>query len=237
MDKKIFSFEIVGAIFAIISGSLLHFTYKWSNYNVLMATIAAVNESAWEHLKLGFWPLLFWAILEYFIFGKRLKNFCFAKFITLAVFCLSVPIMFYSYTSVLGANYLPFDISIFIIGIVLGQFIGYKIMNNKKDLRLGKISTVLILLMIIAFSSFSFITPRNFLFKDPITGAYGITENQAGNNQTINNQIDRNHCLADDCLVVDNLTYPAGQLPPEVKTALDEAINDESKALSTYGIY
>jgi len=44
----------------------------------------------------------------------------------------------------------------------------------------------------------------------------------------------KNTCLADDCLAVDNLEYPVGSLPDEVKHVLDEAINDEYKALTAY---
>jgi len=44
----------------------------------------------------------------------------------------------------------------------------------------------------------------------------------------------RGNCLADDCLLVDDLEYPAGELSVDAKKALDEAINDEYKALSTY---
>ena len=47
-------------------------------------------------------------------------------------------------------------------------------------------------------------------------------------------QASRNNCLADDCLLVDDLEYPVGELPAEVQQALDEAINDEYKALTTY---
>ena len=53
-------------------------------------------------------------------------------------------------------------------------------------------------------------------------------------NEKQDNQPNRNNCLADDCLIVQDLDYPVGKLPNEVKTALDEAINDEYKALSTY---
>lgn len=49
-----------------------------------------------------------------------------------------------------------------------------------------------------------------------------------------NAQINKANCLADDCLVVADLTYPVGDLPEEVKLALDMAIDDEYKALSTY---
>ena len=57
--------------------------------------------------------------------------------------------------------------------------------------------------------------------------------NRQNSNQN-QNTVNRQNCLADDCLLVDNLDYPAGELPQSVKDALDEAINDEYKALSTY---
>lgn len=47
-------------------------------------------------------------------------------------------------------------------------------------------------------------------------------------------QINKANCLADDCLTVQDLNYPVSQLPEDVKTALDEALNDEYKALTTY---
>lgn len=60
------------------------------------------------------------------------------------------------------------------------------------------------------------------------------TNNLSGTNQQTKNQINKNNCLADDCLTVENLNYPAGELPQSVKNALNEAINDEYKALSVY---
>lgn len=62
-----------------------------------------------------------------------------------------------------------------------------------------------------------------------------INSNNSGGD-VVRSQISRNNCLADDCLVVNNLEYPAGELPTQVKTALDEAINDEYKALATYDV-
>ena len=174
MTKKIIKFEILGAVFSILFGSALHFVYEWSGYKNITALIAAVNESTWEHLKLGFWPLLFWAVFEYFVFAKKIKNFFFAKFVTLSVFCLSVPFLFYTYTAILGTNLLPLDISTFVIGIILGQYVGFKIIKLKKDLKLEKIGLILILIIIIKFLSFSFFPPHNFIFKDPISGGYGI---------------------------------------------------------------
>jgi len=72
-----------------------------------------------------------------------------------------------------------------------------------------------------------------FLFQSKPQG--NNLNSQTGiKNEKQDNQPNRNNCLADDCLTVQDLDYPVGKLPNEVKTALDEAINDEYKALSTY---
>lgn len=60
--------------------------------------------------------------------------------------------------------------------------------------------------------------------------------NGGAQNGGASNQINRGNCLADDCLMVQDLEYPAGELPKNVEGALNEAINDEYKALATYEV-
>jgi len=62
--------------------------------------------------------------------------------------------------------------------------------------------------------------------------ASSLTQKQNGNEQGQN--LNKNNCLADECLAVNNLDYPAGNLPNQVKEALVEAINDEYKAHALY---
>ena len=64
--KYVLIFEIVSTIFIMILGTLLHFTYKWSNNNVIVGTFSAINESTWEHLKLIFFPMLIILIIGLF---------------------------------------------------------------------------------------------------------------------------------------------------------------------------
>lgn len=60
-------------------------------------------------------------------------------------------------------------------------------------------------------------------------------QQQSPNNPVANRaQMNRNNCLSDDCLLVNDLEYPVGELTPEVKDALNRAIEDEYKAMSTY---
>ena len=67
MPKKssILKFEIISTIFIMIVGTLLHFTFRWSNNNPLVGIFSAVNESVWEHLKLIFFPMLIVGIIDH----------------------------------------------------------------------------------------------------------------------------------------------------------------------------
>jgi hypothetical protein len=51
MKSKIFKLELIGALFIIIFGSLLHFTFDWFKNFWLVGIFSAVNESVWEHLN------------------------------------------------------------------------------------------------------------------------------------------------------------------------------------------
>ena len=87
--KKILSWEMWGILFITLAGSLLHFTFELSGKWLPMAVISGVNESTWEHFKIGFWPAFIWAFLEFFVFGRKAKNFFFAKGIS----CLTAPLV------------------------------------------------------------------------------------------------------------------------------------------------
>ena len=50
----ILNYELVGMVFIILLGSMSHFTFELSGFNPIVGAFSAVNESVWEHLKLGF---------------------------------------------------------------------------------------------------------------------------------------------------------------------------------------
>lgn len=72
MDKnKIRNYQIFSVIFTFILGTLLHFTYKLSGENVIVASFSAINESVWEHLKLLYFPMLLTLIIRLFSYRKK----------------------------------------------------------------------------------------------------------------------------------------------------------------------
>lgn len=170
---QIKKWEIWGAILSIIAGSLLHFTYGWSGNNKIVAIFGAVNESTWEHLKLAFWPTLIIVIIEYFAISRSTKNFFLASFVKLISMPLVIVGLFYVWLAVFPDNFI-WDISIFVIAVIAGYVFSYKILTNKKEFGYQTLSALLILLMFVMYASFTYCSPKNFLFRDPVNGGYGI---------------------------------------------------------------
>ena len=171
----ILRWEVLGFLFIVIIGTALHFCYEWSGNFVPLALFCAVNESVWEHLKLGFWPGFFFALLEYIVWGKNRNNFLTAKALSLFIMPALIVALFYAYTAVLGTHLLAVDILIFIVSVLFAQFISYQIIVSDRDYSsLDRPALVLLAAMVLAFSLFTYFPPKLQLFLDPKTGKPGI---------------------------------------------------------------
>lgn len=176
-SKKIIRKEFIGFILITIVGSLLHFCFEWGGSFKPLALFCAVNESVWEHLKIGFWPAFFYALYEYFSFGRKKQNFWIAKAAALYIIPLTIIIVFYLVEAIIGTHILWLDIAMFVAAIALSQFVSYRIITSKNDYsRYKGISIIMIVILTTAFSLFTFFPPKLELFKNPHTGTYGIPE-------------------------------------------------------------
>ena len=173
--SKILRLEVVGFLFVVIFGSLLHFTFEFSHYSKLVAYFSAVNESTWEHLKLAFFPSLIFGIFEYFFVKDEVRNYFFAEVVNLYIAPILIIVLFYGYLATFKSHSLVWDIFTFVFAVFVGRFVRYKILTAKKlsDF-FDKLSLVLFVIIFVSFSLFTYLPPKFFLFKDPITGNYGI---------------------------------------------------------------
>ena len=48
----------------VLGGTILHFLYGLTKESVLVAPFSAVNESIWEHMKLMYFPLFVFALIQ-----------------------------------------------------------------------------------------------------------------------------------------------------------------------------
>lgn len=174
-NKKIFRWEIIGFFIIALVGSAFHFCYEWSGYYKPLALFCAVNESVWEHAKMGFWPAVFYALIEYFAFGRNKKNFLAAKTIALYIIPLTIILVFYLLEATIGKHSFWIDIALFIAAILISQWVSYKIITSFRDYsRYNGFFALLIILILVAFSLFTFFPPKLEMFKNPKTGGYGI---------------------------------------------------------------
>jgi hypothetical protein len=175
MKRSVLRWELVGIGVIFIAGSLFHFLFEWSGSLSPVGVIAAVNESVWEHFKIAFWPTLIYAIIEYPFLKRYVNNFFIAKAVGLYLMPAVIAAIFYAYTAIFGEEILAVDITIFFVAVALGQFASYKILTLKQWPRwLGGLGVVMVILLAAAFGVFTFYPPHLGIFRDAVSGGYGI---------------------------------------------------------------
>jgi hypothetical protein len=148
-----------------------------SGFNPVVGAFSAVNESVWEHLKLGFWPAVLYAAIEYRQIRKQTNNFFVAKTVVPYTIIVVVTDIFYSYTSITGESIFLIDITSFFVAVIIGQYISYRLLTRKKLAKWTKMAALaLFILLGILFVVFTFYPPELPPFQDPISGEYGIIE-------------------------------------------------------------
>jgi len=174
-SRTLVAMEIVGTLFIIFLGSALHFTFDFSGGNSAVALVSATNESVWEHLKLAFWPSLFWMLITIAPFRSKVNNFFAAKAAGATFMIISIPVVFYSYTASTGKSIFAVDISTFVIAVIIGQTISNRLFKSKCfPAWIEKISIAIMLLLAVAFLFFTFYPPHLGIFQDPVSRNYGI---------------------------------------------------------------
>lgn len=124
--KKLY---FIGFLFTLLLGSLLHFTYELSGQNPIIGIFSSTSESVPQHLKLLFWPFVFFSVFEYLKYARKEKRFIFVKTLSVLFGMAVIVIFFYSYTAVLGKNMLFLDIFAFMLGDFFAFFLSYKLLS------------------------------------------------------------------------------------------------------------
>ena len=150
MSKKDFrNYQLFSIIFALILGTLLHFTYNITGQNKIIAIFSSVNESTWEHLKLIFFPMLITAIIGLLYLKNKYPNYLCSKTIGIISSMLFLVVFFYTYSGIIGKNYAIINILSFFIATLLGETITYLLVVNKY--KCSNIICILILISILIY--------------------------------------------------------------------------------------
>ncbi|MBO7302674.1 MAG: hypothetical protein J6U68_00630 [Clostridia bacterium] len=174
MKHSIARWQLFGFAVTALFGTLLHFLYDWLGNAPWIAPFSGVNESTWEHMKLLFWPMFIFAIIQSFLFKESAEFWCVKlRGILLGIFL--IPIIFYTYNGVIGKSPDWLNITIFFICAAISYIYEARQFKNKKALcKNSKIAISILCIIGILFTVFTFKTPELGIFKDPLSGTYGI---------------------------------------------------------------
>ena len=174
MKREIGLWQLGGFVFTAALGTVLHFLYGWTD-NVGVAVFSAVNESTWEHMKLVFYPAFVFAVIQSRFFASEYQGFWWVKLQGILLGTLLVPILFYTYNGVFGQSPDWLNILFFFVAVACA-FIFEGTLLKKGGVRRHAqwVAVVLLILIVGLFVTFTFATPRLPLFKDPLTGGYGL---------------------------------------------------------------
>ena len=173
MKRSIGLWQLMGFAVTSLAGTLLHFLYDWTDL-VWVAPFSGVNESTWEHMKLLFWPLFLFAIVQSFFFRDREEFWC-VKLKGTLLGLVWIPILFYTYNGVIGNSPDWINIAIFFLSAAIAYIYETRQFNNQTTAcKSPKIAFAFLCGIALLFVIFTFATPEIGLFQDPLTGTYGI---------------------------------------------------------------
>ena len=150
MNRSIRLWQLFGFAVTSLGGTLLHFLYDRLGEAVWVAPFSGVNESTWEHMKLLFWPMFLYAIVQSFFFKDR-GDFWYVKLRGNLLGLALIPLLFYTYNGAVGMSPDWINIAIFFIS-----------------------AAAALCLLGVLFVVFTFATPEIGVFRDPLTEEYGI---------------------------------------------------------------
>lgn len=174
MKRTVFPFQLLGFAVAAFGGTVLHFLYEWLGNAAWIAPFSGVNESTWEHMKLLFWPMFIYSVIQSFFLRDR-QNFWCIKLRGVLLGLILIPVIFYTYNGVIGKSPDWLNITIFFVSAAIAYLYETRRFNSDPTSCKSQKAAFAVLCIIAAlFVIFTFVTPSIGIFQDPLTGMYGI---------------------------------------------------------------
>lgn len=156
---------ISGFLFTSVLGTLSHFFYEWSGDSTFIGLVCPISESAWEHMKLLFFPALLYCFLFKLIYKNAVPNVSLPLLSGILTGTTLIPVFFYTYSGILGFTVVWIDIAIFYLCTGITFSMASKLYEQKNIARFRFLIYGLTILYSILFFIFTFIQPDIALFQ------------------------------------------------------------------------
>ena len=152
----------------------LHYAYKFFP-SFILQIFSNINESVFQHMKVGFYSYIILSVIEFFVFKKKITDttkFWFSRVFSLILYPWIMFMLFF-FTRVVYPWQMHFIIEIISANIIVYTsvlmlgFIEIDIMKLEFGKRLRAILLILLALMVIEFTAFSFYLPWHDVLTNP----------------------------------------------------------------------
>lgn len=165
--KRLRIFTALGCLFVLFLGTAAHFFYDLSGKSFFIGMLAPVNESTWEHMKLTFFPMLVFSGAARLILGGGHGAVSAGLFGALLSTGL-IPVIFYTYSGVLGYNTAVLNILTFAVCILSGVLTFYFLCKSEKSEKYFSALFISCAVLTLFFFIFTCFPPKIGLFADPM---------------------------------------------------------------------
>lgn len=159
-------YTVIGIFFVMILGSVWHFVYEWSGNNFFVGFFFPINESVWEHMKLLFFPMLLYSLFMITRFKDEYPCISSAYSVGILTGTMLIPIVFYTYTGILGRDIVVMDFLTFAFSIIIAFYFGFKLTVTCKFEKYKSLFYLLIIVLTISFILFTYLPPNIGLFTE-----------------------------------------------------------------------
>ena len=166
------SMYIYQFLYISFAASFLHFAYDLSNHLFIFSIIGAVNESVWEHLKLGIFPWFSWFLIRWYLFNY--ENSYFGNLIALLSYMLIILIIHYGSLFIMKKHFLLISISSFYFGVAFGSITEYLIKSYDFSHTIEVMSLISCILIFCYGEISSYFPFKGFLTIDSKYQLYGM---------------------------------------------------------------
>ena len=176
MGRRRDLWPLMGFLTASVLGTLAHFVYGWSGGSLLAGVFCPVNESVWEHMKLLFFPVLLFTMVQLPAAREWDGALPAARAAGVTAGLGLIPVLYYTYTGIYGRHVLWADIAIFYLAAGFTFWLDARLRRRRRLWGLWQQAAGLAWLWVLAvvFIWWTLHPPHIGLFRDPVTGGYGI---------------------------------------------------------------
>ena len=169
MKYSLKAWQIIGFIFTGTMGVLLHFLYGLTGGSILVAPFSAINESIFEHMKLLFFPMLAFALIQSRYMGESYPDFWCVKFIGILSGTILIPVLYYTLNGAFGTLPDWTNIAIFFITALISYILETKLFGKGNTIcNSGENAFLALCLIAVIMASLTFFPLDIPLFQDPL---------------------------------------------------------------------